>query len=199
MSSLAPTAAAVLVLGVALVGLAGTRPNAEPPTAAAAITRPPDGSLAAATSGLPPEPDGGWSGAVRYAWPTGDPAPVLRGFDPPPVRWGSGHRGVDLALDVGAPVLAAGAGTVAFAGDVAGRPVLSILHADGIRTTYEPVTPVVPAGARVAAGQVVGHLAATTHCGGVSCLHWGARRGADAYLDPLGLLRDRLVRLYPVG
>ena len=67
-----------------------------------------------------------------YTWPTGGPAAVLEGFDPPAVVWGSGHRGVDLALAAGSPVLAAGDGTVVFAGMVAGRPVVSIDHADGM-------------------------------------------------------------------
>ena len=86
---------------------------------------------------------------ASYGWPTGSPASVVRGFDPPTVTWGSGHRGVDLSLQAGSPVLAAGDGTVVFAGAVAGRPVVSIDHADGIRTTYEPVE------ASVAAGDVV--------------------------------------------
>jgi murein DD-endopeptidase MepM/ murein hydrolase activator NlpD len=114
-------------------------------------------------------------------------------------RWAAGHRGVDLALPAGAPVAAAAAGTVAFAGPVAGRPVVAVVHPDGVRTTYEPVVPVVRPGQPVVAGEVLGHLGAPTHCDPDACLHWGARRGPDAYLDPLLLLVDRRVRLYPVG
>src|SRR3712207_6926505 len=33
-------------------------------------------------------------------WPLRPRPEVVRGFDPPDVRWGSGHRGVDLAGDV---------------------------------------------------------------------------------------------------
>ena len=69
-------------------------------------------------------------------WPA-SPA-VLRGFDPPRTRYGPGHRGVDLAARAGEPVLASVAGTVAFAGSVAGRGVVSIDHGS-LRTTYEPV------------------------------------------------------------
>ena len=68
---------------------------------------------------------------------------MVEGFDPPAVVWGRGHRGVDLAAAEGAQIRSAAAGTVAFAGMVAGRPVVSIDHADGIRTTYEPVEPAV--------------------------------------------------------
>jgi murein DD-endopeptidase MepM/ murein hydrolase activator NlpD len=110
---------------------------------------------------------------------------VLRGFDPPRERYGAGHRGVDLAARGGEPVLAGAAGTVSFAGRVAGRGVISIDHGS-VRTTYEPVKPDVAAGQRVSAGQRIGQVAAGGHCGG-RCLHWGLRRGAT-YLDPMILV-----------
>ena len=55
---------------------------------------------------------------------------------------------------------AAGAGTVVFAGELAGRPLVSIAHPGGLRTSYEPVVPSVRAGQRVDAGAVVGELRA---------------------------------------
>lgn len=133
-----------------------------------------------------------------YVWPTGGPAAVLEGFDPPAVVWGSGHRGVDLALAAGSPVLAAGDGTVVFAGMVAGRPVVSIDHADGIRTTYEPVEAVVSAGETVTRGQVIGTLVAGHRADGVDALHWGARTGPKTYVNPLRLLDPPVIRLKPV-
>lgn len=139
-----------------------------------------------------------WAAAPRgssYAWPTGERAAVLRGFEPPSVPWGSGHRGVDLALDAGAPVLAAADGVVAFAGTVVDRPVLSIDHAGGIRTTYEPVLAVVAVGDAVERGDLVGTLQAG-HCAS-PCLHFGARTGPRSYIDPLLLLGDPPVRLLP--
>lgn len=133
-----------------------------------------------------------------YRWPTGEPVPVLRPFDRPAQRWASGHRGADLDVDDGTPVHAAADGVVAFAGVVVDRPVLSISHPDGIRTTYEPVRATVAAGAAVRAGDVVGFLAGPAHCADRPCLHWGARRGADDYVDPLGLLApDVVIRLLP--
>jgi murein DD-endopeptidase MepM/ murein hydrolase activator NlpD len=116
---------------------------------------------------------------------------VLRGFAPPPEPWLPGHRGVDLAADVGDPVRAAGAGTVTWAGQVVGRGVVVVTHEDGRRTTYEPVDAEVLEGELVMAGEVLGSLATgAAHCGGVpSCLHWGLRRGTD-YLDPMLLLRQ---------
>jgi hypothetical protein len=90
---------------------------------------------------------------------------------------------------VGAPVYAAGVGTVSFAGQVAGRGVVAIDHGNGLRTTYEPVQPSVRGGEPVRAGDAIGMVASTPrHCGASGCLHWGLRR-ADRYLDPLSLLR----------
>lgn len=132
--------------------------------------------------------------ALLFAWPV--PAPVVvRPFDPPPQPWLAGHRGVDLAARPGTPVLAAGAGTVVFAGTVAGRGVVSVDHAGGLRTTYEPVTASVRAGAAVSAGQQLGVVTGAGH--GCACLHWGLRRG-PVYLDPLTLLGRGRVRLLPL-
>lgn len=132
-----------------------------------------------------------------YRWPLpGSPA-VVRAFDPPPHRFGRGHRGVDLAGTAGMPVLAAAGGTVLFAGPVAGRPVVSIRHGDRWRTTYEPVLPVVSPGDRVTAGQRIGTLQnGHPECAGPACLHWGLLRG-DEYLDPLQLLSPGPLRLLP--
>ena len=134
---------------------------------------------------------------VRYAAPV-QPVVVLTAFHPPPGPYQAGHLGVDLAAAQGAMVRAAADGVVTFAGPVAGRGVVVIRHADGIRTEYEPLSPAVHAGAMIRRGQVIGTVAgAHAYCRGRSCLHWGARRGA-AYLDPLSLLRALgPVRLLP--
>jgi murein DD-endopeptidase MepM/ murein hydrolase activator NlpD len=96
-------------------------------------------------------------------------------------------------------VEAAGDGVVVFAGMVAGRPVVSVDHADGLRTTYEPVQPTVAAGQIVARGSALGTLLAGHEgCPAAACLHWGLRRG-ETYLDPLALLRPPEVRLLPRG
>ncbi|UOY01544.1 M23 family metallopeptidase [Blastococcus sp. PRF04-17] len=94
-------------------------------------------------------------------------------------------------------MLAAGDGVVVFAGMVAGRPVVSIDHPTGLRTTYEPVDPSVGAGQRVSRGAVIGTLrGGHAGCPAAACLHWGLRRG-DRYLDPLDLLDSLRVRLLP--
>ncbi|MDD9206179.1 M23 family metallopeptidase [Georgenia sp. 10Sc9-8] len=152
---------------------------------------PPDGRGPA-----PPRAGASLRPAGAFRSPTGSAPEVLREFDAPDRPWTAGHRGADLVLAAGAPVLAAGDGVVAFAGTVVDRPVVSVLHTDGLRTTYEPVTPAVRRGDRVHAGAVLGHLAVPGHCDPRSCLHWGARRGPSAYLDPLSLLRP-VIRLLP--
>jgi murein DD-endopeptidase MepM/ murein hydrolase activator NlpD len=129
--------------------------------------------------------------------PLAGPVAVGRAFEAPPHPYGPGHRGADLVGTPGAAVLAAGDGVVVFAGTVAGRPLVSIDHADGLRTTYEPVDPSVGAGQAVARGSPIGMLTAGhPGCAAEACLHWGARRG-EVYLDPLGLLRPPRIRLLP--
>ena len=73
-----------------------------------------------------------------------------------------------------------------------------VAHADGTRTTYEPVAASVRVGDDVAAGDPLGTLAwAGTHCPPDACLHWGWRRG-ETYLDPLTLVGGGPVRLLPL-
>ena len=122
---------------------------------------------------------------------------MVRGFDDVG-RYDPGHRGVDLQVPAAGTVLAPGAGVVTFAGDVAGRGVVSVLHPDGVRTSYEPLTPAVAAGTAVAAGDVLGRVHGSHGTFAPdTVLHWGARVG-DRYVDPLTLLAPLgPVRLLP--
>lgn len=138
----------------------------------------------------------------RLNWPLHPRPAVTRGFDAPAVRWNSGHRGVDLAGVPGQPVYAAGPGTVVFAGELAGRPLVSVTHPGGLRTSYEPVRAAVHTGQLVQAGTPIGVLI-TGHagCPVAACLHWGAMWGPASradYVDPLGLLAETPIRLKPV-
>ena len=134
----------------------------------------------------------------RWEWPLAGPARVVHGFAPPAQAWLAGHRGVDLLGRPGQPVRAAGAGVVHFAGRIAGVGVVSVLHAGGLLTTYEPVRPLVRVGAVVRTGQPVGRLTlAGSHCAPAACLHWGLRR-ASTYLDPLTLVGAARFRLLPL-
>ena len=114
-----------------------------------------------------------------WSSPLGDPPVVVRPFAPPPSPYGPGHRGADLAGAPGDVVRAAGDGVVVFAGTVAGRPVVSVDHPGGLRTTHEPVSPVVAAGQAVRRGDPLGTLVAGhAGCAAAACLHWGLRRAA---------------------
>ena len=128
---------------------------------------------------------------------------LVRGFVQPANQFAAGHRGADLAAAPGTVVRAAGAGTVAFAGDVAGTLHVVVAHANGFRTSYSFLADVsVRAGQVVERGAVLGHAGGTgpEHDAGV--LHFGLRVG-DRYVDPMQLFRPRdlteLVRLVPAG
>ncbi|MGI8652313.1 MAG: M23 family metallopeptidase [Geodermatophilaceae bacterium] len=135
--------------------------------------------------------------AGSWVAPLPEPLAVTRAFDPPANPYAAGHRGVDLAGAPGQEVRAAGAGTVVYAGSLAGRGVVSVQHADGLRTTYEPVLASVSAGMPLSLGQVIGTLqAGHAGCPAPACLHWGLKRG-ETYLDPMLLLHHGPVRLLP--
>lgn len=100
---------------------------------------------------------------------------------------------------VGQPVLSAAEGVVAFSGVIAGRGVITVRHAAGLRTTYEPVDGRLTAGARVHRGNPIGVISPTAgHCPPATCLHWGAISAAT-YRDPLLLLGVGRPILLPLG
>lgn len=148
---------------------------------------------AGAPLAAPGEAPGG--GARRpWDWPSGHPVGIARAFDPPAQPWLAGHRGVDLDVGVASPVHAPADGVVVFAGTVVDRGVLS-LDIDGLRSTFEPVEPLVVTGAPVVRGQVVATVS-PGHSPGA--LHWGVRTGPRTYVDPLRMLLGRVV-LKPWG
>ncbi|NJC68203.1 M23 family metallopeptidase [Planosporangium thailandense] len=183
--------------GARPVAAAPARPAAPISPGAAmppALPRSSASSRSPSSPGTPGSPVG-----ARFRWPLDGRPSVVRRFAPPPQPWLPGHRGVDLSAEAGAPVYAAGPGVVRFAGMLAGRGVVSVDHPNGLRTTYEPVTPVVVAGQQVRAGDVIGKLDGDhPGCPAVYCLHWGLRLGAT-YLDPLALVGVARVRLLPLA
>jgi murein DD-endopeptidase MepM/ murein hydrolase activator NlpD len=114
---------------------------------------------------------------------------VLRAFDPPAKPWLSGHRGVDLqAPHDGAAVTSPAAGTVTFAGVVVDRPVITVDHGNGLRSSFEAVRSDLTPGTAVAKGEALGWIQ-PGHCGPGPCMHWGVRRGEE-YLNPLAFVTD---------
>jgi murein DD-endopeptidase MepM/ murein hydrolase activator NlpD len=152
-----------------------------------------------ALPGLPAAADAP-GGPGDWSAPSPAPAPsaLVRPFDPPSAPWSAGHRGVDWASP-GGDVLAPGAGSIRFAGSVAGRSVVTVAHPDGLLSSVEPVDLAtgLAVGDRVEAGDLLGSVQeGVDHCP-VTCVHWGARipdgwtvQGGtwDRHVDPLVLL-----------
>ncbi|MPY94616.1 MAG: peptidoglycan DD-metalloendopeptidase family protein [Acidimicrobiia bacterium] len=124
---------------------------------------------------------------VRYHRPVR--APLVDRFRVPAGPYGAGNRGWEYETTPSTVVRASAGGTVAFAGTVAGELYVSVLHADGLRSTYSYLARI-----SVSVGQVVHsgqQLGATGHRFQV-----GFRRG-EAYVDPALLFGPVLVRLVP--
>ncbi len=118
-------------------------------------------------------------------------APIADPFRPPATRYGPGNRGLAYDLEPGTPIRATADGTVVFAGSVGPTLHVTVLHEDGLRTSYSFLHAVaVRRGDQVSRGDVVG----TAGPG----FHLGARDG-DSYLDPESLFGERVVdvRLVP--
>lgn len=93
-------------------------------------------------------------------------------------------------MAVGSSVYAPADGTVIYAGMLVNRQVISILHRDGVRSTFEPVEPVVTQGQEVRQGDIVATVL-EGHSPGA--LHWGAKLGPKYYVDPLSMLSVTMV------
>ncbi len=78
-------------------------------------------------------------------------------------------------------------GSVAFAGQVAGRGVVTIDHGGGLVSTLDSVAPLVRVGDVVEQGAAVGTVTVGHCAASAPCVHLGARRD-DRYLDPLTFL-----------
>lgn len=106
-------------------------------------------------------------------------APVRDPFRPPAIPYGPGNRGLEYDTAAGDPVAAAADGRVSFSGAVGGTLHVTVLHPDGVRTSYSFLAQIdVVAGQRVRRGQVLGFTSGS--------LHFGARRG-EQYFDPASL------------
>lgn len=105
-------------------------------------------------------------------------------FRPPSTPYGPGNRGLEYDTTGGEAVRAIGPGVVAFAGPVAGRGVVSVVHPDGLRSSLTGLGRVlVRRGERVATGTVVGTA--------LPMLHLGVRRDGE-YVDPASLFGRRV-------
>lgn len=120
-------------------------------------------------------------------------APVADPFRPPATQYGPGNRGLAYDLAPDTPVRATADGSVVFAGAVGASQHVTVLHADGLRTSYSFLSAIaVRRGDVVRQGDVVGAAGPG--------FHLGARDG-EHYLDPESLFGERVVevRLVPHG
>jgi murein DD-endopeptidase MepM/ murein hydrolase activator NlpD len=79
------------------------------------------------------------------------------------------HTGLDLAASQGTTVMAAGSGTVTFAGwhSYGGGNRIEITHSNGVVTTYNHLSAInVTVGQTVTAGQAIGAVGATGNASG---------------------------------
>lgn len=147
------------------------------------------------SSGATPPVPGSWAWPVR--------GPVINAFDPPDSPFGAGHRGIDIAVEVGTSILAPEAGSVAFAGRVGGHLFITIDHGGELTSTYSWLSVIsVRRGDTVARGQVIGATGIGHPGSAIPHLHFGVRL-AGTYLDPLALLGPPsvvdLIRLAPLA
>jgi murein DD-endopeptidase MepM/ murein hydrolase activator NlpD len=139
------------------------------------------------------------SASGTWIWPVS--GPITRAFDPPGSPYGSGHRGIDIAVPFGTVIVAPNSGTVTFAGKVGGTLFLSIGHGGGIASTYSWVSAlVVHKGDAVTSGEPVARTGAGHPGDLIPSLHLGVKLNG-AYVDPLEYLAPAdlgaLIRLAP--
>lgn len=125
--------------------------------------------------------------SLAYLPPVG--AEVVDSFRAPAHVGAPGNRGWEYDPAPGQPVWASAAGQVAFAGSVARNRFVTVLHRDGLRTSYGYLGwMAVDEGDLVAPGQLLG----TTS----NQFFFSVRLG-DQYLDPALVLSAGRVRLVP--
>ncbi len=156
-------------------------------------------AVALASCGLGSAPAA--AATVDSVWVRPVPGAVTRPFAAPRTRFGAGHLGADLDAPPASPVRAAGAGTVTFAGSVAGSLHVVVAHDGDLRTSYSFLASIgVRRGERVPAGAVVGTSGGTGTNHDHRVLHFGLRTGTT-YVDPMVLFQPpdltEIVHLVP--
>lgn len=144
-------------------------------------------------SGPSPADSSASEGAWR--WPVDGGRHVSAAYRAPAHAYGPGHRGMDVTAAVGTAVGAPADGVVAFQGVVVDRPVLTIRHADGLVSSFEPLESSLRAGDTVSRGQEIGRVSTGGHTA-PGALHVGVRRDGE-YINPMllfgAVLRARLL------
>ena len=108
-------------------------------------------------------------------------------------RWGRMHRGIDIANNVGTPIVAAARGRVSFAGWHEGGYgyFVEITHEDGSRTRYgHNSNLLVREGQQVDQGQVISQMGSTGRSTGPH-LHFEVLPPGEGAMNPLQFLPPR--------
>ena len=141
-----------------------------------------------------------WAGG-EWRWPVrGSVASVFENDEARPYAGGM-HRGIDIAADVGTPVVAARSGTVTYAGALGAAGNVVAVRDARYATSYLHLASVsVSRGEQIGMGSPVGVVGITGRRSvSEPHLHFGVRL-ADRYVDPLSLLPElRSARAVPAG
>ncbi len=140
-------------------------------------------------------------GSGARNWTTPIPAmEIIGAFDLPDEPWLKGHRGIDVLAVENEPLRAPTAGTIRFAGSVAGMDTLSILTESGHVLSFQPASTSMRKGEAFSAGERIGAVGAGGHCER-SCLHIGAwpAETDQRYVDPAKLFGQEQSVLLPLS
>ena len=108
-------------------------------------------------------------------------------------RWGRMHKGIDVANNVGTPIVAARAGRVAFSGWHEGGYgyLVTLAHPDGSRSLYAHNSRLtVKVGQEVQQGELIAHMGSTGRSTGPH-LHFEIHPPGSGAINPLQLLPPR--------
>jgi LysM repeat protein len=126
--------------------------------------------------------------ASTWIWPTTGVFTSGYGW-----RWGRMHRGIDMANNVGTPIMAARTGKVVFSGwhDGGYGYLVTLQHPDGSRSLYAHNSRLmVSKGQDVRQGTVIALMGSTGRSTGPH-LHFEIHPPGDAAVDPLSVLPPR--------
>ena len=128
---------------------------------------------------------------------------LLNPYRQPNSDYSAGHRGVDYRVAIGEQIFAPADGTIAFAGQVANRKLLTIKHNLNLVSELEPVCALSAVGTVVRLGQAIATVCNDLpgyvwHCPD-TCVHFSLRSNGK-YLSPLALIGGLSPsRLLPLG
>ena len=111
-------------------------------------------------------------------------------------RWGSTHKGVDIANSIGTPIKSVAAGKVITAGPASGfGQWVRVQHDDGTVTVYGHINTIdVSVGQKVAAGEQIATMGNKGQSTGPH-LHFEVLQGGSSKINPLPWLQERGIAL----